>query len=222
MSSLGSVGVLDKSVLVIAELSERPATLAELVERTGLARATVYRLLVALEGHGLVGRAAGGRFRLGARLMGWGRAAEAAVPLADVARPALTALRDRTRESVQLYVREGPVRVCVASLDSPEELRTIVALGATLPLEVGSAGHVLSGRADPAEWVVSVAERAAGVASVSAAVRDGAGDVLAAVSVSGPVDRVGIGAADDLGSDVRAAADDVERALGVRRLSTSD
>ena len=38
-------------------------------------------------------------------------------------------------------------------------------------------------------WAQSVAERESGVASVSAPVRDAAGTVVAAVSVSGPVER---------------------------------
>ena len=42
------VGVLDKSVAILVALSdEGPASLAELVERTGLARPTVHRLAVA-------------------------------------------------------------------------------------------------------------------------------------------------------------------------------
>ena len=40
-------------------------------------------------------------------------------------------------------------------------------------------------------WAQSVAEREAGVASVSAPVRDPRGSVIAAVSVSGPVERIG-------------------------------
>ncbi|MFN8200042.1 MAG: IclR family transcriptional regulator C-terminal domain-containing protein [Nakamurella multipartita] len=40
-------------------------------------------------------------------------------------------------------------------------------------------------------WAQSVAEREAGVASASAPVRSPAGEVIAAVSVSGPVDRMG-------------------------------
>jgi DNA-binding IclR family transcriptional regulator len=66
-----------------------------------------------------------------------------------------------------------------------------VALGATLPLDRGSAGKVLSeGVADVKRrgWAQSVEERERGVASVSAPVVVD-GQLVAAVSVSGPVER---------------------------------
>jgi DNA-binding IclR family transcriptional regulator len=116
---------------------------------------------------------------------------------------------------VQLYVRDGDGRRCVASLDSPNELRTIVAVGSVLPLDRGSAGRVL---ADPAAtgrrgWVESVEEREAGVASVSAPVRSADGAVLAAVSVSGPVGRTTRQPGRRYGEAVRAAAEGIERAV---------
>ncbi len=40
-------------------------------------------------------------------------------------------------------------------------------------------------------WAQSVAQREAGVASVSAPVRSPAGHVVAAISISGPIDRLG-------------------------------
>ncbi len=40
-------------------------------------------------------------------------------------------------------------------------------------------------------WAQSVGQREAGVASVSAPVRDGTGDVVAALSISGPIERLG-------------------------------
>ncbi|MEM9037374.1 MAG: helix-turn-helix domain-containing protein [Actinomycetota bacterium] len=211
--SVSGVGVIDKSVTVLAALDDGPASLAELVERTGLARPTAHRLATALEVHGLVGRDRDGRFRLGARLVGLGRRAAEALPLAELALPVLRRLRDETGESAQLYVREGVRRVCVASLDSPEELRTIVAPGASLPLEVGSAGHVLSDADGGVGWRASVAERAAGVASVSAGVVGGDGEVVAAVSVSGPIDRLGEEPGERYGEVVRVAADDVAAML---------
>ncbi|MEM8903927.1 MAG: IclR family transcriptional regulator [Actinomycetota bacterium] len=205
--SVSGVGVVDKSVRVLVALEDGPASLATLVERTGISRATAHRLAAALEVHGLVGRDGDGRYRLGARLVGLGRRAAEGLPLAELALPVLRRLRDETGESAQLYVREGDVRVCVASLDSPEELRTIVAPGAVLPLAVGSAGHVLTGADGGDGWRASIAERAAGVASVSAGVRDGSGAVVAAVSVSGPVERLGPAPGERYGSTVRAAAD---------------
>jgi DNA-binding IclR family transcriptional regulator len=179
--------VLDKSVNVLAALEAGPLGLNELVHATALSRATAHRLATALEAHGLVRRDDRGRFALGLRLVALGTAAATQLPLREAARPALEALREETGESVQLYVRRGDRRVCIESLESPHGLRTIVPLGASLPLDVGSAGKVLTDGA--LEWAESVEEREAGVASVSAPVRDGDAMVVAAVSVSGPVER---------------------------------
>src|SRR5699024_9289012 len=48
------VGVLDKAAIVLGALEAGPATLAQLVQSTGLARPTAHRLAVALEYHHLV------------------------------------------------------------------------------------------------------------------------------------------------------------------------
>jgi DNA-binding IclR family transcriptional regulator len=191
MDSVSNVGVVDKTVAVLRALqADGPAGLAELQAATGLPRATAHRLATALERHGLVRRDPDGRFCLGLGLVALGRAAADGFPLAELARPALAELRDETGESVQLFVREGDGRRCVVSLQSAHGLRWIVAEGALLPLERGSAGKVLEGVIGRDGWVESVEEREPGVASVSAAVRDGDGQVVAAVSVSGPLERL--------------------------------
>jgi DNA-binding IclR family transcriptional regulator len=214
-TSLGGVGVLDKAVAVLDAVEPRPLSLAELVEATGLSRATAHRLAVALEGHGLLRRGGDGRFELGLRLIALGRSAGEALPLVDAARPALETLRAETGESVQLYVREGDRRVCILSLESPHGLRTIVPLGAALPLDRGSAGAVL--RAAPGVggkgWAESVAEREAGVASVSAPVFGPDGGLLAAVSVSGPIERTSRAPGRRYAAAVVEAAKAVEQAL---------
>ncbi|HEX3621780.1 MAG TPA: IclR family transcriptional regulator [Acidimicrobiales bacterium] len=188
MDTVSGIGVLDKAVSVLDAVERGPLTLAALVEATGMSRATAHRLAVALEVHGFLRRDGRGRFTVGPRLTGG--------DLAKLALPALGALRDRTGESTQLYVRRGDRRLCIASLESPHGLRTIVPVGASLPLDVGSAGKVLRGDLEPDDlpsgerrWAESVEERERGVASVSAPVRDGEGRVVAAVSVSGPIER---------------------------------
>ena len=182
--------------------------LGDLVTATGLPRATAHRLAVALEAHGLVGRDGVGRFDLGPRLTG--------LELPVLARPALERLRDATGESVQLYVRRGDRRLCVASLESPHGLRTIVPVGASLPLDVGSAGKVLRGDASvdgAGGWAESVEERERGVASASAPVRGPAGDVVAAVSVSGPIERTTRSPGARYGPALVEAARAIEREL---------
>jgi DNA-binding IclR family transcriptional regulator len=206
------VGTIDKGVRVLAAVEPGPRSLAELVEATDFSRATAHRLALALEAHGLLRRTADGRFALGLRLVGLGRAAAETLPLAEAAAPALAALRDETGESVQLYVREGDHRVCVASLESPHGLRTIVPMGASLPLDRGSAGHVLRGTAEA--WVESIQERERGVASVSAPVHGPGGEVVAAVSVSGPIERTTRQPGERYGPAVRAAARAIESAAG--------
>ncbi|MGH8888710.1 MAG: IclR family transcriptional regulator domain-containing protein, partial [Acidothermaceae bacterium] len=90
--------------------------------------------------------------------------------------------------------------------------RNTVPIGSRLPLTAGSAAQVLLAWEDPDRlhrgvagavfsaqtlakvrrqgWAMSVAERQPGVASVSAPVRSATGRVIAAVSVSGPIERV--------------------------------
>ncbi len=215
MNSISKVGVLDKAMVVLGALEGGPRSLAELVGATGLSRATAHRLAVALEAHGFVRRDDDGRFVLGLRLIGLGHAAAEAVPAWLDARPALAWLQERTGESVQLFVRDGDVRVCLESFEAPHELRTIVPVGARLPLDRGSAGRVLLAGAagGSSAWVQSVAERQPGVASVSAPVVDRTGRVVAAVSVSGPIDRTSRAPGRRYGAAVAEAAARISRSL---------
>jgi DNA-binding IclR family transcriptional regulator len=217
---------------VLDALAQAPSSLAELQAATGLPKATAHRVVGALEAHGLVRREADGRFTLGLRLVGLGQVAEARFPLWQAAWPVLVRLREQTGESVQLFVRQGDRRVCVASLESPHGLRWIVPVGAVLPLDRGSAGRVLatssarptsrrsaSAGESPANrrpmWIESVEEREAGVASVSAPVR-ARGQVIAAVSVSGPLERLSRSPGQRYGDRVASAALAIEAAAGLR------
>ncbi len=211
MDNSSGVGVLDKAAVVLGALEAGPATLAGLVQATGLARPTAHRLAVALEHHRLVARDMHGRFVLGPRL-GELAAAAGEDRLLAAANPVLTHLRDVTGESAQLYRRQGDSRVCVAAAERPYGLRDTIPVGAALTMAAGSAAQILLAWEEPERlhrglkgarftatalagvrrrgWAQSISEREPGVASVSAPVRGPTGRVVAAVSVSGPVERL--------------------------------
>ena len=202
------IGVVDKSVAILASVALAPRGLADLVVATELPRATAHRLAVALETHRLLARDAEGRFVLGPRL---GELAAALPdPVVAAAGPVLAWVRDECGESAQLYRRDGAERVCVAAAERAHGLRTTVPLGTRLPLNAGSGAQVLCAWSDPASlvgvetfperslgevrrrgWAQSIAQREAGVASVSAPVLSPEGGLLGAISISGPIERLG-------------------------------
>jgi len=228
------VGVIDKTVVVLNALAAGPASLAELVERTGLARPTTHRIATALEHHGFVARDGRGRFVIGPRLA----ALAAGVDddrLLRLAGPVLRRLRESTGESTQLYRRRGDERICVAADERGSGLRDTVPVGSVLPMTAGSAAQVLLAYAEPDDadrllaravfpanvlagvrrrgWAASVAEREAGVASVSAPVRGPDGQVVAAISVSGPIERLTRAPGRRHAGAVLAAAAELSQAL---------
>src|SRR3954462_14749125 len=205
------IGVVDKSVAILAAVAGGPRSLADLVDATELPRATAHRLAVALEVHRLLARDGEGRFVLGPRV---GELAAALPdPLVATAERVLTWVRDECGESAQLYRRDGSERVCVAAAERASGLRTTVPVGSRLPLTAGSGAQVICAWSDPASlsgvlsaseftprllgkvrrrgWAQSVAQREAGVASVSAPVLTSTCGLLAAISISGPIERLG-------------------------------
>ena len=102
--------------------------------------------------------------------------------------------------------------MCVSAAERPVGLRDSIPVGATLSMRAGSAAQVLLAWEEPDRlhrglqgaaftatalsgvrrrgWAQSVGEREPGVASVSAPVRSPSGRVIAAVSISGPIERL--------------------------------
>lgn len=210
-SPSSGVGVLDKTMAVLSALESGPASLSRLVRVTGLSRPTAHRLAVALERHRMVARDSQGNFTLGPRLEELSGAG-GADRLLSIAQPVLVQLRDLTGESAQLYRRQDDVRVCVAAAERSSGLRDTVPVGSELPMTAGSAAQILLAWEDSdrirrglrgshfdattlsqvrrRRWAQSVGEREQGVASVSAPITGPGGKALAAVSVSGPIERL--------------------------------
>ena len=239
-----AVGTLDRAVDILNAVEAGARTYTDITRVTGLSKPTAHRLIRALEQHGFLLQAGAAGYALGPRLLSLASSAMRELPLRDLAHLALERLAKATGESAQLYVRDGDERVCVDAVESDSELRTIVVVGATLPLTKGSAGKVFLAKAadedrrrvlaglPPEEavrlartvaatarrgWADSIGEREAGVASVSAPVLDATGGIVAVVSVSGPANRIGALRGRRYATAVTAAAREIEAALGVAR-----
>lgn len=196
--------------------STRPRNLTEIVAASGLAKTTVLRLLHTLESEGLLASTARG-YLPGPSLWRWARAANQAWELPPQARAVMTRLVEQERETVNLFIRRGSTRICVAQDESPLPLRHVVHIGDQLPLTSGASSKVLLSEA-PADTVhslyagahasatslkrfladlervrtdgfaVSHGEREEGISAVGAPVRSG-GQIVAALTFSGPTQR---------------------------------
>ena len=111
-----------------------------------------------------------------------------------------------------LHIVHGTRFLAAEAAGPTHDPRRIVAAGAALPLDVGSAGAVLREDADVLArgWAESVAQREAGVASVSAPVLTD-DRVVAAVGVSGPIERLTQSPGERYAAAVTAAARRIER-----------
>lgn len=225
MDNSSTVGTLSKAALILDAVEVGPQDLTDLVEMTGLPRATTHRLASSLLTLRLLGRDQQGRYVVGSRVAELAAAA-GEDRLRTVALPTLRRLRDTTGESAQVYRRRGENRLCVASVEPATGLRDTVPEGAVLTMTAGSAAQILaawssedfgfSARALASirnrGWAQSVAEREPGVGSVSAPVRVGE-RVIAAVSISGPLDRLSRQPGRRFGHDVARAALAIEQDL---------
>jgi DNA-binding IclR family transcriptional regulator len=220
MNDTSGVGVLDKAVAVLAAAESGPTTLAQLVDATGLARPTAHRIAVALERHRLLARDVQGRFGPLIAELASAAGEDRLLAVAQPVLIRLRDATGESAQLYRLAggVGGADVRVCVAAAERASGLRDTVPVGAALPMTAGSAAQVLLAWEEGERmhrglrgakftattlagvrrrgWAASAAEREAGVASISAPVRGapgagGAGGrVLAAVSVSGPIERL--------------------------------
>lgn len=204
--------VLERVAATLVAVETGPATASEVDGRTELSVSTVHRLTVAMADLEFLRRDPDGRFRRGARFV---RSA-----LENAAAPVLAELRDLTGESIQLWVRRGEERLCIASAESSHQLRVMLPMGVgtRMLLPLGSARHLLAGDDEAWEqiaehgWFESIGGRTPGVGSVSAPVHLGR-ELIGAVCLVLPLARVEKTPGQDFGAQTVRAADRLSHAL---------
>lgn len=189
-----TVGVIDKTVMILSAIAQNNgSTMKNIVEQTFIPKSTVHRILCSLEQHKFVVKNDNG-YNIGAKFIGLMKNSKYNI-IINLATDILEQLRDDTKESSQLYVKEGKERVCISSIEPKFGLKNTVPVGSVFALELGSAGKVfIKYEKKPNEeiyWIESISERDLLVASVSAPVFNSQNELVAAISVSGPISRMG-------------------------------
>jgi IclR family transcriptional regulator, KDG regulon repressor len=119
-------------------------TVIEITRRTGLNQSTVSRILTTLAHKNCVERLnSSGGYCLGSKFYQWEGLVKQGENLADVAKPAMTRLRDIYGEEVSLYVVNDCYRTCIAVVASTYGVARVTPIGMILPLHCGAAGKVL-------------------------------------------------------------------------------
>lgn len=196
----GGIAAVDRAcrVLQALERASDGTRLTDLARDTGLALATLSRLLASLEHAGLARRGPDKRYALGPALLRLGNAYRRSLRIEPLVTPLLEELAAATDDAASFSVRDGAHRLCLFRVDSTLPLRESVAAGDRLPLGVGAPSRVLRAftEADPRDddvrargWAVSLGERVPELAAVAApvfGVTDGAdAGLLGALSLSG-------------------------------------
>jgi DNA-binding IclR family transcriptional regulator len=191
MSNQSGTQAVDRAARLLAEVvhSADPMTFTGLSAATGLAKSTTSRLLLALERNGLVRRDDHGRFLPGEMFVSFAWRGGAEAGLVAVAQPFLERLGKATGETINLGVASNG-------------LVELLAFGAAQlpggPLERRTDKTVTSETALRAElatvrtrgYAVTDEELEPGLIAVATPIRGYDGAVVAALSVSGPTNRM--------------------------------
>jgi DNA-binding IclR family transcriptional regulator len=210
------------TIVGVLETSARPLGLADLARATGMYKSTLLRLLVTLERSTLVVRRPDSKYALGQFAFRLGRAFEATYHLKECVIPVLEWLVTQGTESPSFHTwHNEESRLCLFRIDSGHATLDRVRAGDILPIRRGAAGKVLrlfrkgvtSVGATPL-MQVSYGERDPSCAAVSCPVFGPAGELIGALSLSGPLERFSPAAVKKMTKPLISAGERATRSLG--------
>jgi IclR family KDG regulon transcriptional repressor len=207
----------------------------DLVEKMGLPRSIVQRLLYTLEAEGYLERHPSQiGYRLAIKLWSLGCAAIARLGVREIARPYLEDLSRRTNEVTKLGILDADEVVYVDKVECDRAVRAYVPIGGRAPAHSVATGKAILAflpgqeqmRTDQAGFAaefkqirkrgfaVNRGEWEEGVGAIAAPIFDGRGDVLASIGVVLPSTRFTTAKATEMGRIVVGVAAEISRKLG--------
>jgi IclR family acetate operon transcriptional repressor len=240
------LSTVERAIQMMASLGLHPQgmTLSELAREIGSNKQAVFRLAKTLAAFQFVATdQRNGKLRLGIGLSRLADAARSELDLREIALPELTKLRDQTGETACLHVMFGHQRMCIAQVESQDELRWVADVGRPFPLS-GAPGRVFlaflperdrvrlatASTTKSHDWESEIAkvrrdgyamarnETVSGVSSISAPIVDASRHIVAAVTIIGPSQRL---SADRLRAQVKKVCEAAARVSNTIALTNS-
>ncbi|WP_137890296.1 IclR family transcriptional regulator [Ramlibacter sp. 2FC] len=119
-------------------------TLQEIADRIELPKSTAFRIVRSLEQSGYLVRLADQRYCLSFRFTRLAGLVKSTLDIREIARPVMTDLAEKTKETVAIHTVVGRNRVCIdAVATSASPLRSVIQPGEQMPLQGGSASKTL-------------------------------------------------------------------------------
>ena len=190
---------------------KRSMTLQEIANRTGLSKATAFRIVQTLVTQGYLVRHETS-YQLSFKFSRLAGQVQATASIRDAARATIVELGRRTKETVTLNARSQDERIVLDVVETPSPLMAIARAGDRISLRLGATSRVLLAYMDPQEraehvpddpfngedlpkiredgFAVSRGQRAAGLMALAVPVFDHRGDVNHCIGLSGPSVRI--------------------------------
>ena len=203
--SSSGVAVLDRAFAILNAFgpTDDRLPLAELSRRTGFYKSTVLRLLGALEHGGFIRKLSDGQYAIGPQPLRLAAAYQRSFQVGPVIEPLLQELSRNLGETASLYVRQGDQRLVLYRVEPTRAVRVSVTIGEEFPIDKGASGKVLlafTEKQDPRWdiireqlWAVSHGERDPEAAAASVPVFGVTGELIGALTISGPRTRLDSG-----------------------------
>lgn len=196
------VAVLDRAFALLGAFGpeEERLTLTELSKRTDMYKSTALRLLIALEHGGFIRKLEDGAYAVGPEPMRLAAIYQRSFRMETVVQPLLEELSNRLGETASFYIRVGSKRLVLSRVEPARTVRVSIRIGEEFDVHRGASGKVLlafGGDGEGSEevrsqlWATSYGERDPETASASVPVFGALGELKGALTISGPISRLG-------------------------------
>ncbi|MBP5292078.1 MAG: IclR family transcriptional regulator [Lachnospiraceae bacterium] len=215
-------------------LDKQEYILLEIAEKTQLSPSTVLRILSALQEHDFVVKNVKSKtYHLGSKISWLAEMipSKSYDELRSVAYPYMLKINQKYNEDVHLFVHDGKSKLCIEAIDSRRELRQVIRIGSRHDLLRGAAGKIIIAHlssqmrrqclgemdVDDAFYdeirsvgiALSDGEREEGLFGIAVPVLDSEGQILGALTLSGPSVRFKTESLETMKADMKKAGADI-------------